>query len=179
MAKLESDGLTLEIKFNSYKDEWLNYDIKFYWKDDLIVNDSIFKRDGEYWKNRSFGTFLANDYKRDCLIRTIRKVLKNNSPDYWEPIEPDIKVAIYPDMYFPFLKDKWILIEDGEIKQKEEKDLKNPDDLFTIITFIDAYNFKNCGAYSGSGISLHQIINRSDLEKFVDELEKEYSNLEI
>jgi len=33
MAKLHSDDLTLEIKFIDFKEEWVEYEIKFYWKD--------------------------------------------------------------------------------------------------------------------------------------------------
>ena len=180
MAKLQSDNLTLEIKFKPFEYEWINYEMMFYWKDDIIVNDSILKRDGEFWGKRSYGTFMANDYEKDHLIETIRKVLHTNEPEYWEPLEPDVKIAIYPDEFFPFLKDHWILIDekDEEIdeNEKQEKD-KNTDDLFTIIIFIDSYQFKDNGVYSGEGISLHMIVNREHLEKFVTDLEIEYSNI--
>lgn len=49
MAKLQSDCLTLDIKFMGFKDEWIEYEIKFYWKDEIIINDSLLKREGEYW----------------------------------------------------------------------------------------------------------------------------------
>jgi hypothetical protein len=139
MAKLQSDGLTLDIKFMGFKDEWIEYEIKFYWKDEIIINDSLLKREGEYWGKRSTGAFLANDYQKDFLTETIRDILQTNEPEYWEPLEPD--------------------------------------DIFTIITLIDSYTFKNNMAYSGEGISLHLIVTRNDLEKFADQLEKEYRNL--
>lgn len=181
MAKLQSNDLILEIKFNNFEDEWIEYEIKFYWKDDIIVNDSILKRTGDWWDKRSSGAFLANDFERDYLIETIRKVLKTNKPEYWEPLEPDAVIAIYPEMFFPFLKSHWTLTEDNKEEEPREKGIKEkgeqPDDLFTIITFIDSYNFKNSGAYSGEGISLHLIVERKDLEKFVIELETEYRDL--
>jgi hypothetical protein len=139
MAKLQSDDLTLDIKFMGFKDEWIEYEIKFYWKDEIIINDSLLKREGEYWGKRSTGAFLANDYQKDFLTETIRDILQTNEPEYWEPLEPD--------------------------------------DIFTIITLIDSYTFKNNMAYSGEGISLHLIVTRNDLEKFADQLEKEYRNL--
>ncbi len=182
MARLQSENLILEIKFKPFEYEWINYDIKFYWKDDIIINDSILKREGEFWGKRSYGAFIANDYEKDHLIETIRKVLNTNKPEYWEPLEPDAKIAIYPDAFFPFLKDHWILIDEKDEetkqddKQKQEKD-KNTDDLFTIIIFIDSYQFKDIVAYSGGGISLHMIVNREHLEKFVIDLEIEYDNI--
>ncbi len=67
--------------------------------------------------------------------------------------------------------------EHEENEKKKQKKGKQPDDLFTIITFVDSYNFKNNRAYSGEGISLHLIVTRKDLEKFANELEIEYRNL--
>ena len=178
MAKLQSDGLILEIKFSSFEDEWINYDVKFYWKEDIIVNDNILKRTPKGWSRRSYGTFLANDYGKDDLIEIIKKVLNSNKPECWEPMEPDAKVAIYPRRFFPFLETPYNLFEEmEEIRIEDEKRGKSPDDLFTIIAFVDSYNFKNCGAYSGQGISLHIIVERKDLEKFLVDLEIEYDNL--
>lgn len=181
MAKLQSGDLNLEIVFNSFGDEWIAYEIKFFWKDDIIVNDSILKRDSEWLGKRRYGTFMANDYEKDHLIEVMRKVLDTNEPDYWEPVEPDALIAIYPEMFFPFIKSHWVIIEEGDVKQiekeKPEKG-KSPDDLFTIITFIDTFNLKNSDAYSGQGVSLHMIVKRKDLEKFVTELETEYKNRE-
>lgn len=183
MAKLQSDNLILEIIFKPFEYEWINYEIMFCWKDDIIINDNILKKAGEYWGKRPYGTFMANDYERDHLIDTIRKVLDTNGPEYWEPLEPDAKIAIYPDEFFPFLKSHWTLVDekDDETKQdeneKQEKD-KNTDDLFTVIIFIDSYQFKGCVAYSGEGISLHMVVTRKDLEKFATDLEIEYSNIE-
>lgn len=177
MAKLQSGDLILEIKFSSFEPDWVAYEVKFSWKDDVIVNDNILKRTGEFWGKRSYGTFLANDYERDLLVDTIRKVLNTGEPDYWEPVEPDIVIAIYPDMYFPFMKSHWTLIYEGDRKQEEMEPEKG--NCFTIITFIDSYNFKDAGAYSGKGISLHLIVEREGLENFVTELESEFKSLKL
>jgi hypothetical protein len=125
---------------------------------------------------------LTNDYQKDFLIETIRDILQTNEPEYWEPLEPDATIAIYPSRFFPFLKSHIIEKELGENEHdenesKEQNKGNQPDDIFTIITLIDSYTFKNNMAYSGEGISLHLIVTRKDLEKFVDELEKEYRNL--
>ena len=119
MAKLQSDHLALEIKFKSFEYEWINYDIIFYWKDDIIVNNSILKREGEWWKKRNYGTFIADDYEEDHLIDTIKEVLKTNKAEYWEPLEPDVTMAIYPNKFFPFLKCHWTLIDNDKEEQIE------------------------------------------------------------
>lgn len=179
MAKLQSDNLTLEIKFNRFEDEWVAYEINFLWKNDIIVRDDILKKD-RWWSKGRYGTFLANDYEKDFLIETIKKVLNTNKPEYWEPMEPDAKIAIYPDSYFPFLKDHWVPVEETNEKiiQADVEPLdENKCELFTIIAFIDTYNFKDADSYSGEGISLHIIVTRRDLEKFVTDMETEYSEL--
>lgn len=178
MAKLESNNLSLDVKFISIEGEWVNYEFKFYWKNEIIVNDNILKKSTEYWRKRSFGAFLANDYEEDNLIEIIKKVLDTGKCVCWEPMEPDVKFAIYPERYFPFMETRYNLFEEMEKmrKEKEGKE-KSPEDLFTIITFIDSYNFDGSTAYSDEGISLHLIVERRDLEKFVSELETEYGGL--
>lgn len=178
MAKLQSDNLTLEVKFNSFENQWINYDIRFYWKDDIIVNDNILKREGKWWSKRNYGTFIANDYEKDHLIDTIKKILKTNKAEYWETLEPDVTIAIYPEKFFPFLESHWTLIDNDKEEQIEnEIQERFEDDLFTIIFFIDSYGFKDSESYSGEGISLHMVVRREDLEKFVSDLEIEYNKL--
>lgn len=179
MAKLQSDNLTLEIKFNKFEYEWIAYEISFLWKDEIIINNNILKT-GKWWDIRNYGAFLADDYERDHLIETIKMSLETNKPEYWEPMEPDAKLAIYPEMYFPFLKNHWIPVEETNekiIQTEEEKHDTSKYELFTIIAFIDTYNFKDSGAYSSEGISLHLIVTRIALEKFVTDLEAEYIEL--
>lgn len=188
MAKLQSNNLILEIKFDIFEEDWIAYEISFLWKNDLIVNDNILKK-SRWWDRRKYGTFLANDYKADSLIETIKNCLVTNKPEYWEPIEPDAKIGIYPEMYFPFLKDHWVTVEDTgeEVLQAEEQQELSKDEiqnannyeLFTVIAFIDTYNFEECSSYSSEGISLHIIATRKDLEMFVTDLETEYNELLI
>jgi hypothetical protein len=179
MARLNSDNLTLEIKFDILEVDWIAYEISFLWKNDLIVNDNILKKN-RWWDRRKYGTFLANDYKADSLIEIIRNCLITNKPEYWEPIEPDAKIGIYPEIYFPFLKDHWVEIEDtGEKVIQAEEQIQDTSkfELFTIIAFIDKYSFKDCDSYSSEGISLHIIATRKELETFVTDLETEYNKL--
>ena len=183
MALLKSELLSLEINFVGFEYGWVQYEIYFRWENEPIINDNLLKRDGEYWGSRKIGSFLANEDEKDRLIDTISKVLQTNESQYWEPIDPDIIVAIYPEMYFPFQRSHYTLIhesEDYKKKRGEREKLKKelgslPDDSFTIIVFIDAYNFKNSDAYYGEGISLHLIVDRVTLENFNSELSREYS----
>lgn len=94
MALLKSELLSLEINFVGFEYGWLQYEIYFRWENEPIINDNLLKRDGEYWGSRKTGSFLANEDEKDRLIDTISKVLQTNESQYWEPIDPDIIVAI-------------------------------------------------------------------------------------
>ena len=178
MAKLQSDNLTLEIKFSRFENDWIAYEISFLWKDKTIINDEILKKG----IRRKYGTFLSNDFEKDYLIETIRRVLDTNKPEYWEPVEPDAIIAIYPEIIFPFLN-HWIPVDEKEHKEQDVLELSEDEkqyitnEVFTVIAFIDRYEFEDCKSYSSEGIALHLIVTREDLEKFVSDLKKEYDSL--
>jgi hypothetical protein len=116
MAKLSAESLTLEIKFTGFKAGDVLYEIAFLFEGESMINDALLKRSSDYWSSRRPGVFLARDYEKDYLIQTIEKVLETSQPEYWEPYEPDVVLAIYPEMYFPFMKPHreviWISLED-------------------------------------------------------------------
>jgi hypothetical protein len=185
MAKLTSNHLTLEIRFREFdKAGWVQYEVFFLWQDQPLVNDALLKRGREYWNARSRGAFKANDYERDDLIATIEKVLETNQPEYWQPIEPDVTVALYPQMDFPFLESHWQRVEEGDENQQTEEDTERnrpiieddlpPDDWITLIAAVDTYNLKDSRGYSGEGLALIMCPTRQQLEEFCAELKREY-----
>lgn len=184
MAILKSGNLIFEFRFKEFDDcGWVQYEILFKWGDQPIINDSILKRYNEHWANRSFGAFKANDHREDSFIQILDKVLETNEPDYWEPIEPDVTIGIYPDMYFPFLESHLKLVwEKPEAKQKREERERGkseaagrlPDDPITLVIFVDQYNMEDCEPYSGEGPALIMVPTRKQLETFAKELKKEY-----
>ncbi len=74
-------------------------------------------------------------------------------------------MTIYPEAYFPFVKSHWVRIDESEARQQEreerlqrKKELgKLPDDSYTVIIFVDVYNFKGVGEYHGEGVSLQMV----------------------
>ncbi len=184
MAKLTSNHLTLEIRFREFdKAGWVQYEVFFLWQNQPLVNDALLKRDRAYWNARSTGAFKANDYERDDLITIIEKVLETNQPEYWQPIEPDVTVAFYPNMEFPFLESHWQWVEeDDESRQTEEAAEQHkpiaedapPDDWITLIVAVDTYNLKDSHGYSGEGLALIICPTRQQLEEFCAELKREY-----
>lgn len=183
MAILKSDDLSFDFRYTEFDSAgWVKYQFYFRWRGDVIVNQDVLKKTNEYWANRREGAFLANEYETDGLIPLIKKVLQNDNADYWEALEPDIIVAIYPEQFFPFLSSHWKLIRESEeykAKCAEREKLKQekgqlPDDTYTFIAFVDAYNFENADCYYGQGLSLQLIVKRQELEKFVHDLELEF-----
>lgn len=187
MAILKSEDLSFSFEFSGLEYGWVQYQFAFLWKNQPIVKDSMLKKSSEYWKSRGKGAFLANDHEREGFLPFLKEILETDQADYWEPIEPDIIVAIYPDDYFPFLKSHRVIIserEDVKLAREARQALKKqgkklPDDLYTFICFVDAYNFKNADAYYGQGFSMHMIVSRKELEEFVNELEMEYQEFNL
>lgn len=177
-----TDELSFEINYSGFDDDWIKYQFNFRWRGDNIVRESVLKKGGDYWSNRPDGAFLANEHGYEGLTRLLKKVLEQNKADYWEAIEPDILVAIYPDEFFPFLPSHYQLVRESETfkaQRKVRKKLKQergnlPDDLFTFIIFVDAYNLEHAVAYLGSGLSLQMIVTREKLEAFLGALQMEY-----
>lgn len=182
MAILKSGNLSFDFQYAGFEYGWVQYHIFFCWKDEGIVKGSLLKRGGEYWNSRPEGAFLANEDGGDGFIPLLKKVLEKGKADYWEPLEPDIIIAIYPEEYFPFLPSHYNLVYESEkhkAKRKAREELKKekgklPDDTFTFIAFVDAYNFKEADAYYGEGFSIQLIVKRHELEDFLIKLEAEY-----
>lgn len=183
MAILKSGNLSFEIVFSDYDSaDWVQYQFYFRWDDEPLVRDDLLKKQGPYWGTRPKGAFLANEDEADGLIPLLRNALETGTADYWEPLEPDIIVAIYPGQYFPFLKHRWQVLRESEecAAEREEREKRKaeqpqqPDDLFSFIAMVDAYNFKEAEGYYGEGLSLHLVVERRELEKFVADLQQEY-----
>ncbi len=182
MAILKNDDLSFEFNYTGFECGWVQYQFYFRWKGESVIRHDLLKDWSEYWASRPTGAFLANEHRQDTLIPFLKNVLEKDEPDYWEPLEPDIIVAVYPGMYFPFLPSHMKLIyERDEIKakriareQEKAKKGKLPDDAFTFIAFVDAYNLKDARAYQGQGLSWQMIVHRNALEQFVADLEEEY-----
>ncbi len=75
------------------------------------------------------------------------------------------------------MKSHWVVVYEKDKNQEDMEQRKG--ECFTIITFIDSYNFEGSDTYSGEGISLHMVVKREDLENFVTDLEAEYKNFEL
>lgn len=182
MATLGSEDLSFDFRFTGFEYGWVQYNCYFNWKNEPLIRNDLLKRRGDYWGSRPDHSLLANEHRGDGFVPFLKKVLETDEADYWEPIEPDIIVAVYPGDYFPFLPSHFTQIyESDELKAKREareklkaEQKQLPDDLFTFVAFVDSYNFKEAGSYSGQGLSLQMIVSRQELKGFVKQLEQEY-----
>ncbi len=184
MAYLSSKYVSLEIRFVELDDQnWVQYEILFLYQGQPMVADALLKRVNAHWQKRSTGAFKANDFEYDTLVRTLNGVLDNNQPDYWEPSDPDVTLAIYPETIFPGLPSHMELVWESEESQRDreaweqEKTLQGPlpCDPMTVICLVDAYNFGDTRGYQGDGLALVMVVTRQELEDFRDELRREYA----
>lgn len=206
MAKLESEKLTFEIETTNIvklKERWNEIFYAFYlkWNNEKIFNPLILKKkrnpklDPKY-----FDAILGwDDFEEDehpKLNSKIEKAIKEDEPSIWKPLDPDIVIGIYPNMYFPFLKSDFErrnrykdILESKNILIRYEEDRKKlenkkaiveehggilPDDPFTIVVATNTYNFEGETLYSGDTISLNICVSRSEMQKFLNDLELDY-----
>jgi len=189
MAILGSkEETTFEISPQIIEGAQLYYAYYFRWKGQSIISENIL----EECDDCPTGLLEASDdlclggieshEMRDPLVNFIREVLLTNKADYWQPMHSEMKIALYPDNYFPFLPSHYELISESkkyanerkarERLKKEKKVL--PDDNFTIMVAADNYNFKGADTHSSLGVSINLIVTRQALEDFTIDLEKEF-----
>lgn len=184
MAKLTCHELTLEVRYRELDPYlWVQYDLLFLWKGEPMVEDALLKRSPAGWAGRGKGVLQANEFDGDSLLPALKEVIETNVAGRWEPTEPDVLFAFYPDQVFPFLPSKgrtgW---EAPHIKKqrlareraKKAAGGRLPDDPFTIIAFADAYQWKESDAYAGNGLALVMTARRKDVERFYRQLAREY-----
>ena len=190
MAILDSYNMALEVRFREYDpDRWLQYDLLFLYKGQSMANEALLKKTGGFYERRAHGAYRCNEYGGDTLIPTLEHVLAENRPASWTPLEPDAKIAFYPEMVFPFMRStstthsyELIYESDESRLEREEHEMqkalfgKLPNDLFTVIAFADAYNFERGPIYTGSGPALILITHRQDVEDFLRQLKEEYAH---
>ena len=182
MAVLSVGDLSLEIAYRDFEGGWVNYDIWLRWQGEPVINDAILKRQGEYWGKRGIGAISASADGECGVLPLLRRVIETQKSDYWEPIDPDILLAVYVDGSFPFLPSKWVLIEESpqQKAEREERTLAREksgpllDDLVEIILFADIYNFSGAEAYAGDGFCFRLTPTYAALQNFYGDLRGEY-----
>jgi hypothetical protein len=182
MAVLQSGNLSFEFQFVNFENGYITYHLFLLWQGQPVMNSEILKRGNDYRNNYGKSGFIADEFRGDRFVPFLRRILEEDKADYWQSLDPDVTVAIYPDEYFPFLESHWVIIHESEkLRQEREAQIqrkkeqgKLPDDSYTIIVFVDAYNFKGENVYQGDGFSLQMIVDRASLEAFADALTDEY-----
>jgi hypothetical protein len=181
MAILSSGTIKFEFQYSGKGHYWIYHSVRVTKNDSPLIADHVFKEYSDEYPD----IILSDEFEIDSFIPFLKEVTDKNQADYWEPEEPKIIVALYPDMYFPFLKPHGEVIYESEQlkaqresrqKLKKEKG-KLPDDTFTMIIFFDEFNFNDVSLYSSQGISFHLIVTRIMLERFISDLEVELSTL--
>ena len=180
----------MDFRHADFSDGWGVYEFRFLWKGEAIVRDSVFRRDSDWTKNRSENAFWAYydpDDEEDSFLSFLKEVLESNEADYWEFDEPpDAVLGIYPDEFFPFSSYNWFVLRkailnddqktEREVKEKlkKEKPGKLPGDSFLFIICANQSNFKGGGYGATEGVSLNMIVTREELERFAEDLQREY-----
>lgn len=189
MATLRDNGLSFEFVFKEVDDSlWVKYELFFRWENQYVFRDDLLKRSPLGWAGRSEGALCANEYDGDSFLPVLEEAIDAIAPICWEPTEPDMMIAFYPDQYFPFIPDRRKEIyaaehilkkRDERRKRKEANNGRLPDDVVTMVVYTDAYNFKDCSPYYGTGFAMVLSPTRVDLAIFLESLKREYDDFVI
>lgn len=179
MARLQSHDFVLDMSLRWEELEGVVYDLTFSWMGIPIINDDVIKRSNDWWGKAKPSSLFFSEYAGVRPVKFFRRMLDSIKSESFEPSDPDIRITVHPIHAFPEDRSR-ILWEAEHIKQEREKreQLKKelgklPDDLFQVEFFIDTYNFRECCAYSGDGVTFSFWVNRAELELFVQQLEAE------
>ena len=183
MATLNSDSYAMEMTLRWDENVEVIYDLVFKWRGLPILNEEIMKRENKWWAQGPLNGVFSSEYSQFQPALFFRKMLKATQPDYLESIDPDIRITIFPNHVVPGERFEVLWEADSVKKSREEREARKrelgelPDDLFEIHFFIDTYNFSECPAYSGDGVSFVFVVYRTELERFVNQLENERQEL--
>lgn len=165
MAKLFSEDLELEFLLcgcYDYHPIQIEFKVTLKWKGIPILNENAMKRGTDYWNKGAVGGIVGEEIDNFTLIKDLEEALNNKTTKIWESWpDPDMCISIYPETLFPYLNEK-------------------DEEYNTIIISPDTYQLKDCSAYNGyEGISFVLTPDNTNLQNFINDLKKEYSDLLI
>lgn len=174
MVILKSDDFELEMSLRWDNLEGIVYDLVFKWQGIPVINDEITR-----WSRAKPSSFFFTEYAKLRPVAFFRNMLDADKSGYLEPVHPDIRITVHPIHALPQDRSGVIWESKDTKREREERERRKkelgklPDDLFEIHFFLDTHNFKECSAYSGDGITFNFLVERTDFEKFVEQLEAE------
>lgn len=189
MAILTHNDLSFEFCFKELDDcLWIQYEIYFKWKGEPVFRDELLKTRKGSWEKRSHGALKANDCEEDYFLAVLNKVLEDNVRAHWVPTDPAVVVGFYPDEPYPFYPSppKLLYAADHVIEEALERDElkaesggKLPDDIISMVVFIDVHNWNGAIGYHDQGFCLCMLPHRWELEKFYTDLCEEWEQFKI
>jgi hypothetical protein len=203
MATITSREFSLSIEFTQHGEDFVAYYFSLTRNGVPVINPRIY--DGLTRAGQKLVRGAGADDTGENLIAMLQWALKNNQATYWEPIEPDVTLAIYPDDVFPLgpAHRKIVRVDDPfeqpgpelapnemtlwtseEADEEDAKYLakkealggKHPDDPVCLILSISDYVFGG-GAYSHSGPAMILHPSRREVSAFVRALKREFRKL--
>lgn len=99
MATITCREFSLDIEFTQRGEDFIAYYISLTRNGVPVINPRIYDGLSREGQKRVRGAGADDTGER--LIATLEWALQNNQATYWEPVDPDVTLAIYPDDVFP------------------------------------------------------------------------------
>ena len=142
--------------FRQYSNEWIEYRVAL-----EMLDQTILEGCGD----------LHADYDWPWLLESLEKLVAGEENELrFEPMEPDFRLYIEQ-----VPEPQWEPMEEEEEPPTPEG--PQDDDLFDVYAEIDLERTAGQGSYGGEGLTAHLVLDRTELRRFLEELQAEYAAL--
>lgn len=184
MATLNGENnLSVEIRYHDFPGEeydWIQYLLFFRHNGKPIVRESDLKQDAKWHENRPPDALWIEDDGADFILPMVRMALNTNVPVYFEMLEEDLTLSIFPSRYHPRLhisSKNYCCSREEALQQTAEiqanYDRYSPahyDFIFEFHTRI----FSDDSPFASNGLLFRITAKRQEVERFNEELTDEY-----
>lgn len=180
MAKLGTQGMTLEITYPYERADAVIVDFRVQWHGRDIIRPEVLDR----WANRPVPkdvVFSAWQHNEDRLSGVMRRAVAETRPTYWEPIDPAVSITCMPDGWNMYTLQQ-ILNDEKELARTQsnlqrKRDHPAEDDYFLVLASFNAdtyLTFNHDMPCQSGGVQFTIGTTRSQLRAFADQLQEEH-----
>jgi len=187
MATLHGEkNLSFEIIYHDFPGEdydWIQYLLFFRHNGQSIVRESDFKQDAkwhEWHEGRPPHALWIEDDGADFILPLVRMALNTNVPVYYEMLEEDLTISIFPSRYHPRLhisSENYCCSRDDALKLTAEIQANYDRFIPSYYDFIFEFHtriFTDDSPLASSGLLFRITAERQEVERFSEELTAEY-----
>jgi len=180
MAKLGTEGMTLEITYPYERADAVIVDFRVQWHGRDVVSTEVLQTWDDAPRPEE-AVFSAWQYEDDRLIRYMRESVEETVPTYWDPTDPTMSITFMPDCWGLYTLHR-MLNDEKELPwvvghlQCMRDDPKNDDKFAVNIDFSGSseLDYKPNAPETQGHFGFTIFTTRAQLRTFADQLQQEH-----